>query len=93
LVARRILHQDAELPRPSRDLLKAAAKTGYLAMAASMHLSFDAEFVDWDKLQKPYQEVWEQVAKSIYAVIAIQGGALVEEIPGTYDGDENEEEA
>jgi hypothetical protein len=81
LVARRIIHQDVKLPEPTSDLLRSCAKAGYLALVTGMAVRFDTDFTDWDSLKKQYQEVWEQSARAMYAVIAIQGGALVEEIP------------
>ncbi len=49
-------------------------------MMSDMSVKYQAEFVDWDQLEPEYQEVWEQVSQAMYAVIAIQGGASVEEI-------------
>jgi hypothetical protein len=61
-------------------------------MAAGMSVRYDAEFVEWKGLQKGYKEVWEQVARAIYAVIAIEGGATVEDIPGTIEPGEDDKD-
>ena len=45
-----------------------------------MQVRFDADFTDWKDLKDGYQDVWEQVARSVYAVIAIEGGAVIETI-------------
>tara|TARA_R110000824_G_scaffold114279_5_gene264699 strand:+ start:410 stop:640 length:231 start_codon:yes stop_codon:yes gene_type:complete len=68
------------LPSPTRSLLRSSAKAGYLAMMSDMAVKYQAEFVDWEQLESEYQEVWEQVSQAMYAVVAIQGGASVEEI-------------
>ena len=56
------------------------AKAGYLALMTDLAIKYDAEYVEWDDLKKRYKEVWEEVARSVYAVIAVEGGADVEEI-------------
>lgn len=87
MVAKRVNHDDAVLPGPSRALISACAKAGYIAMASNLFLRYNTEYTEWDDLKPPYREVWEQVARSIYAVIAIQGGATVEEIPNVKNDD------
>ena len=90
MVAKRVNHDDAILPGPSQALLHACAKAGYIAMASSLFLRYNTEYTEWDDLKPPYKEIWEQVARSIYAVIAIQGGATVEEIPNIGKDDEKD---
>ncbi|QDP54704.1 MAG: hypothetical protein Tp1124DCM412911_40 [Prokaryotic dsDNA virus sp.] len=90
MIAKRVDHTEARMPAPSQALIKACAKAGYLAMATSMDTAFDYDFTDWDDLKRSYREVWEQVARALYAVIAIQGGAIVEEIPNVQKPDEEE---
>jgi len=78
--ARRILHHNAHLPGPSNSLIRTSAKASYLAFATNMQVRYGAEFTDWHDLKDGYQDVWEQVARSVYAVIAIEGGAIIEPI-------------
>jgi hypothetical protein len=80
--AKRILHHNAHLPGPSNSLIRTSAKASYLAFATNMQVRFDADFTDWKDLKDGYQDVWEQVARSVYAVIAIEGGAIIEPIKG-----------
>jgi len=47
-----------------------------------MQVRYGAEFTDWKDLKDGYQDIWEQVARSVYAVIAIEGGAIIEPIKG-----------
>ena len=91
MVAKRVNHDGAILPGPSQALMSACAKAGYIAMASNLFLRYNTEYTDWDDLKPPYREIWEQVSKSIYAVIAIQGGAKVEEIPNVKNENEDEE--
>ena len=92
MVAKRIRHTEADLPGPSDALMKSCAKAGYLAMAGNMNVRFDVEFTDWDDLVRSYKEVWEYVARSMYAIIAIEGGAAIEDIPNVENEDEDEDE-
>ena len=77
---RRILHHNAHLPGPSRSLIRTAGKAAYLAFATNMQVRYGAEFTDWKDLKDGYQDLWDQVARSVYAVIAIEGGAVIETI-------------
>ena len=80
MTAKRVNHEEAMLPGPSRALISACAKAGYIAMASGLFLRYNSDYTEWEDLKPPYKEIWEQVAKSMYAVIAIQGGAKVEDI-------------
>ena len=79
---RRILHHNAHLPGPSNSLIRTSGKAAYLAFATNMQVRYGAEFTDWKDLKDGYQDIWEQVARSVYAVIAIEGGAIIEPIKG-----------
>ena len=56
-------------------------------MMTNMTLFFDVEFTDWNKLKPAYKDIWFQVARAMYVVIALEGGATVEEIPNVKEED------
>jgi len=87
VTAKRIIHDGVDLPGPSRSLITGMARAAYLAMASGMFLKFSSEYTDWEDLKPQYKEIWEQVARSVYAVVAIEGGAKVEDIPNAKDKD------
>ena len=89
MAAKRIIHDGVELPGPSRSLIAGMARAAYLAMASGMFLKFSSEYTDWEDLKPQYKEIWEQVARSVYAVVAIGGGAKVEDIPNAKDKDKD----
>ena len=68
-------------------MISACAKAGYIAMASGLFLRYNSDYTEWEDLKPPYKEIWEQVAKSVYAVIAIEGGARIEEITNFKDDD------
>lgn len=90
MAAKKIIHDGVKLPGPSRSLITGMGRAAYLAMASGMFLKFSSEYTDWEDLKPQYQEIWEQVARSVYAVIAIEGGAKVEEIGNAEDSGEDE---
>mgnify|MGYP003645771515 CR=1 FL=1 len=89
MVAKKINYEDARLPSPSEGMLHSAGRAGFVCMMTNMVLFFDVEYTEWDELKPAYQDIWFQIARSMYAVIAIEGGATVEDIS---DVEQQEEE-
>jgi hypothetical protein len=80
MVAKKINYEDARLPSPSEGMLHSAGRAGFVCMMTNMVLFFDVEYTEWNDLKPTYQDIWLQIARSMYAVIAIEGGAKVEDI-------------
>tara|TARA_R110000824_G_scaffold195727_4_gene378625 strand:+ start:3258 stop:3473 length:216 start_codon:yes stop_codon:yes gene_type:complete len=71
-------------------MLRASGKAGYICMMSNMGLIFDVEYTDWSKLKPVYKDIWFHIARTMYVVIALEGGATVEEIPNVKEDDEPE---
>tara|TARA_R110002012_G_scaffold79909_3_gene202948 strand:+ start:1776 stop:1961 length:186 start_codon:yes stop_codon:yes gene_type:complete len=61
-------------------------------MMTNMALFFDIERTDWDNLKPRYQDIWYEIARSIYVVIALEGGATVEDIPNAEEDQQDDED-
>jgi len=92
LVAKKVNHEDAKFPSPSSGLMRSAGRAGYICMMTNMALFFDIERTDWDNLKPRYQDIWYEIARSIYVVIALEGGATVEDIPNAEEDQQDDED-
>tara|TARA_R110002012_G_scaffold166722_3_gene330120 strand:+ start:5669 stop:5875 length:207 start_codon:yes stop_codon:yes gene_type:complete len=68
--------------------MRASGKAGYVCMMTNMALFFDIEQTEWDKLKPRYKDIWFQIARAMYVVVALEGGATVEDIPNGEEEDE-----
>lgn len=77
MMASRINHKSAKIPPPTTDLIGRMAAAGYVR---TIEMSGREQSTAFVCLPGDVRDAWMAVAKSMYAVVAVTGGAAIEEV-------------
>ena len=73
-------HSDALIPSPSVDMLAEVASGIHIAVSRSAEMLDGECYIPWERLTDMERLCWMEGARCAYAIIAIHGGAEVNEI-------------
>jgi hypothetical protein len=75
--ARKIDHSDAYMPDPSPPLMQSMADLMYMTFSANLADILETQLPGLDEISDVYSDVWLEVARSAYLVVALAGGAQI----------------
>lgn len=77
----RVRHEGARLPPPTPELLEAMARWGFEVWHAYCGVTCGIKPPrPWDEQPEWYREAWRQLARAMYAQVALAGGGVAEPI-------------
>ena len=80
-MAKRVRHDEAyRFPPPARETLMRMALSMYATFADQLEAGSDLELAEWGETSELVRECWVASARAAYVVLAVTGGAVVEDI-------------
>jgi hypothetical protein len=79
-VARRINHKGAQIPPPSDQLIERMGRAFHSEWVDQAFLTWGHDIDGWDDSDPRWQESVTACMKRVYALIALSGGASIEDV-------------